>query len=510
MDLFPEAETLSSRAGNLVFTGVEPEPETLDTLSRLGFERGPEVWREMADWLGGRVRATRSERAREYLTALAPQLIDYCADTKQPDRAFYAFARFFTNVSGGVSLLSMFAQAPTRLEQLVSIMVRSPHVADMLAARPAILDAMSDPRFLNLDLDLMAEAYMSEIHHAGDFEGALNAARRLVREDHFRVTVGLLTGQVSPDLAPLLFTKIADQTVSVLMPSAIKECQIKGFPIEGDMAVLALGKMGGKEMNLMSDLDIMLIYRPGPEDKNAQRNYGKVTQRLVSALSVVTEEGGLFEVDMALRPSGRSGPVAVDIDAFTSYYAEHAWTWEFMALSRARVVAATSHTFADDLTRCVRQAMISPRSDLNMPQDIANMLDRVKQEKKARGFWDVKNMDGGLRDIEFIAQAQYLRKRDVFSNAKDAGTEDMLKLASLSELVTATQKDSLISTMKFYHHLSQYISITLGAPASHLGEDAFEPVAKLMGFKDVSELKTSIDKHAQTVRALTQAYIYAA
>lgn len=507
VSLFPDVETLTSREGNLVFTGVEPGPATLKTLSRLGYKNGPEVWRAMADWLGGRTLATKTERAREYLTALAPRLIDFCADTGQPDRAFEAFGRFFNNVRGGVSVLSMFCREPERLSQLISLMTRSSRVADMLSENTAILDAMADPAFLDIDAQSLAAAYGENISMAGDFEDVLNAARRQVREDHFRVTTAVLTKVMSPENAALLFTIIADETVKALLPAAIREVERVAGPVAGQVGVIGLGKMGGRELRLSSDLDIMLIYQPGPQENNPQRLYTKVTQRLINALSAVTEEGSLFEVDMALRPSGRSGPVAVTLDSFERYYQETAWTWEFMALSRARIIAVNDPAFRDDLEKSLTAALTATRPDLDMRADAADMLTRTKAEKPARDAWDIKNADGGLRDAEYIAQTAYLRRRDFFRNAGITDSAGMMALAQSEGLLSRAETEKTVQALGFFNRVSQVTAMVISTPEDRTPQ-AYEAVADVLSHKTLKALERERDTHYAAVQKLVQAHIF--
>ncbi len=505
--LFPDVRSLSSREGTLVFTGVEPGPETLKTLKKLGYERGADVWRAMASWLGGRIRATKTERAREYLTEIAPGIIDMCADTKQPDRAFSAFARFFTGLSTGVSLLSMFKQTPERLSQLISLMNQSDFVADMLADQPAILDAMVSPEFLDIDASRMKADYEADICGAADFEDALNAARRRVREDHFRIITGILTQRIAPNRAAILFTEVADSVVSAMLPVAIAEVERISGPVRGSVAVLGLGKMGGREMRLLSDLDIMMIYQPAAHEENAQRLYTKVTQRLVSALSAVTEEGGLFEVDMALRPSGRSGPVAVTVEAFRTYYQSKAWTWEFMALTRARIVAASTHDFGSELSDVLKEALTMPRPDLNMPNDIADMLNRTKAEKPAKSEWDIKSVNGGLREIEFIAQSLFLKGRAEFGDLNGLSTTEMLHHAQAAGFIPETDRVVLAGTAQFYNDMSHILNVCHGKSFPET-EAGIGRLAGAMGFENLKKFEAHYTARREAVSALTNRYIF--
>jgi len=501
IDLFPDAVSLSSDQGSLVFTGVEPEPATLETFAKLGFENGSEIWRDMADWLGGRIPATRTERARELFTRLAPKLIDICAETGAPDRAFAAFSGFFTQLLGGVSVLSMFLQTPERLAQIIEMMVSSQRVADSLAAKPAILDAMADPNFFGITEGDIADGFTRDVLPDADFETAINAARRRTREDQFRVTAGVLLGSLTLQAAPVLLTQIAESAVQSLLPVAVSETERRYGKIEGDYAVLGLGKLGGGELSLSSDLDIMLIYKPLQEMPETDRNFAKLTQRLISALSVTTEEGGMFEVDMALRPSGRAGPVAVSLDAFERYYAEKAWTWEFMALTRARVVAASSRKFENELSKAVRRAVLHPRPDLDMPVDIADMLARVKREKPPNSPWHIKAIDGGLRDLEFVVQSAYLRARAALPPQPLTNTLAMISFAKEADNLKPKPYDKLVAANVFYHTLRQAFALTQGRGAESPSQQRLEIIARLSGFKNAGDLERKLKYHSKNVTA---------
>jgi len=502
--LFPEAETLSSREGNMVFTGVEPDPDTLAALIKLGYQDGETVWLEMARWLGGRIAATRAEKSRELLTALAPKIIEFCADTGQADQAFATFRQFLIHQKSGVSLLSRFRQKPEHLKFVISLMVKSKLIADWITERPAILDALSSPDFLHVDDDnlLAGTALISE---TSDFEDALNQSRRWGRESRFRISTALLSGGIEPGQAGKLFSILAETIVSSLIPIAIKEAEKKCGKIEGEIAVLAMGKLASRAINLTSDLDLIVIYEAGKNEEAPQGKYAKVTQRLISALSSVTEEGGLYEVDMALRPSGRSGPVAVSTDAFVRYYIEKAWSWEFMALTRSRVIAATSQKFKDKVQNLRRNALKAKRPDLNMAKDIADMLRRTRAEKLAISRWDMKNVIGGIRDIEFIAQKLFLENR---MTAKNDGVSIAENLQHVSQSLDGAQAAQLAQSYEHFLAVTQYKSILSEGSSNVLSPSFIDDLANLVDAESQSEFMNDLDKRQAYVEDIVQNYIF--
>lgn len=502
--LFPEFESLGLEEGTLSFTGVEPHPATLQTLETLGFEQASIIWRDMAKWLGGRIPATRTERARELLTRLAPRLIKICSVTNTPDAAFRAFGSFFERVNGGVSLLAMFLQEPDRLSQIIDLMLMSPRLSETLSGRPAILDAMISPNFMDVDIAALGEEYDHAINPEFDFEEAMNFVRRRLREDQFRVSAAVLSSNMSAADCPRALSMLAEQTLRVMLPVAASETVRRIGSIDGDYAVLALGKAGGRELSLASDLDVMVIYDASADSQTA---FTKLTQRLVSAVSSVTAEGRLYELDMALRPSGRSGPVAVSLDAFERYYRESAWTWEFMALTRARVLTASSPAFETALETILTRALTCSRADLDMPTDISDMLLRLRREKPPRGPWDVKLMAGGARDIEFIAQSLYLARRDDFAGLGLTSTQAMLSHAKVLGQISSSVCEKLIRAHHHFSDLTQYLTLTHGSLSGDVDHQVLTAIAGLMKTENSKDLEYETRSSAADVLSLLPKFI---
>jgi glutamate-ammonia-ligase adenylyltransferase len=502
--LFPGFESLTLEDGNLSFTGVEPDPETLQTLMKLGFTGPSQIWRQMADWLGGRVSATRSERARALLTRLAPRLLKLCSQTGEANRAFEAFGSFFERLGSGVSLLAMFLQEPSRLRRVIDLMLISPRLSETLSSQPAVLDSMIDPRFLKFDIERHKAGYKKALGPDLDFEDSLNAARRQLREDQFRLAVSLLSHELHLGQAGVAFTQLAEGCIEGLLPASVRETERRIGPLGGDYAILAMGKLGGAEMSLVSDLDIMLIYEA---PLRAQPDFIKLTQRLVSALSVTTAEGGLYEVDMALRPSGRSGPVAVSLEAFTRYYADRAWTWEFMALTRARVIAGSSEPFMASVSESVRQCLTLTRSNLNMPQDIYEMHQRLAREKPARGPWDVKQLPGTLRDAEFIAQALYLAQRSGFAGQGLCATQAMLSRAQALGALSREAYEDLHGAVRFFQNLTQALALTHGGLSGAPNIYVLSAAARVLGFENTDGLSAARERHIAAVKRQVKNFI---
>ncbi|MBA3051146.1 MAG: glutamine-synthetase adenylyltransferase, partial [Brevundimonas sp.] len=416
-ELFEGEEALSSPYGSLVFTGVENDPETLATLGRMGFTAPAGVADTIRSWHHGRIPATRSARGRELFTRLAPRLLTALADTGAADAAFRRFAVFFAGLNSGVQVQALFLAQPKLFDLVVGVMAFAPRLARTLGRYPAALDSMLDARFhtqlgVNTGLfDQMAD----EARAAPDFEGAMNAVRRLHRDQMFRIGVQTLTGRIGPEPAGRAYTALADAVMDALAPAAMAETVRQGGALPGgSVAVVALGKAGSREMTASSDLDLMTVYDAPPEAASDGKGwaagvfYSRFTQRLIAALSAHTAEGGLYEVDMRLRPGAAKGPVSLRLSAVEDYYATEADTWEFMALTRARVVWTDDPAFGARTAAALEAILRRPRPGVNVAADARRMRDLMARERPGQGPWDLKLAPGGQVDAEFVAQVRQL------------------------------------------------------------------------------------------------------
>jgi glutamate-ammonia-ligase adenylyltransferase len=480
-ELFPEEEPLSSRFGSLVFTGVDDDPETLATLARMRFSNPARVSQTIRGWHHGHIPATRTERGRELFTRLAPKLLEAMQATGAPDAAFNRFCDFFSNLSTGVQLQSLFLAQPKLFELIVEVMAFAPRLASTLARRPAAIDAMLDPAFFEpIDIAEDRAAMMRALSRAEGFEAAMDVVRRVHREQAFRVGVQVMSRTASAEVAGRAFADLADVCIGALAPAALAETERLGGGFEGEVAVVALGKCGSREMSAGSDLDLMTLYRGGEgaaseiKGWDAATFYGRFTQRLIAALSSQTAEGGLYEVDMQLRPSGTKGPVAVSFAAFEDYYAREAETWELLAMTRARVVWATSEGFAAAAGAAIEQALRRPRERGRTAAEVREMRELLERERPPKGEWDLKLGEGGLVDIEFAAQFLQL------AHAAEGGplhpnTARALAAFREARLAPAEPLSALEAAWRLQQDLTQLLKVAL--------EDGGDPGAEPAAFR---------------------------
>jgi glutamate-ammonia-ligase adenylyltransferase len=417
--LFEEEADLSAGVGNLVFTGAADDPDTLRTLAGMGYADPSAVAAQVRAWHHGRYRAMRSPRARELMTELMPSLLQALAATASPDQAFRHFDRFLAQLPAGVQLLSMFHVNPELLGLVAEIMGGAPRLAEQLSARPQLFDAVLSAAFAAaipgraaLDAELAAV-----LRHARDYEDVLDAARRWKAEREFQVGVQLLRGAVDVPGAGAALSDVADAALAALLPAVEAEfAKLHGRLPGAELGIVALGKLGGRELTFTSDVDLLLLYdlpesevqSDGPRPLSVGHFYNRLAPRLINAISALTAEGRLYEVDTRLRPSGFKGPIAVGLDGFRRYNAEDAWAWEHMALTRARVVAA-SPGLAAKIADAVRGALTRVRDPAQLVADVAAMRALMVRERRVVSPWDMKHRRGGLVDVEFAVQFLQLR-----------------------------------------------------------------------------------------------------
>jgi glutamate-ammonia-ligase adenylyltransferase len=469
--LFENVPALSRPAGpgNLVFTGDSDDPGTVKTLAEMGFSSPTSVISTVKSWHHGRYPAMRTARARETLTEFQPQLLEALSHTAQPDLALATFDRFLAELPSGVQLFAMLRNNPALLELVADIMGTAPRLARLVSHRPRLIDAVLDPGFLGeLPTPEALQAIVrAQLDQARSYEDCLDRARQTGQEQAFLIGVRVLSGVVSAEEAALAYAALADQLIAGLQAQVEALMQRQHGQVSGgEMAVIGMGKLGGREMTANSDLDLIIIYRYGEgqdissglKPVSPTQYYARATQRLISALSAPTAEGGLYEVDMRLRPSGKSGPVATSLAAFKAYQNGQAWTWEHLALTRARVVSGPP-ALRRDIETTIAEVLRRKRDAAKVAADVRDMRRRIAEEKGSRGVWDLKYVSGGLIDIEFIAQYLQLIHAADHPAILDQSTVGALEKLRDAELLGSGDAEILLSAAHLYQSLTQIMRL---------------------------------------------------
>lgn len=471
--LFETAPELSRGVGNLVFTGDVDDPGTLETLHDLGFSRPSDICRVIRTWHFGRYRATQSAEARERLTELTPALLETFGRTRRADEALLRFDEFLSGLPAGIQLFSLLQSNPALLDLIATIMGAAPRLAAIITRRPHVFDGLLDPGLMS---ELPNKAYLASrleafLQGADLHEEKLDRLRIFAAEQKFLIGVRLLTGAIDAVRAGKAFSDLADLSIGAALEAVKDEFAVRhGHVSGGQVAILGMGKLGSRELTAGSDVDLILLYDHDPkaDESDGEKGlapshyYARLTQRLIAAVSAPTAEGVLYELDLRLRPSGNKGPVATHIEAFRKYQREEAWTWEHMALTRARPVAGDAE-FCDAVEAEVAEILDHPHDRAKVFRDAVEMRETIAQEKPARDIWDLKLIPGGQIDLEFVAQCARLTDNIEPDRWPPTSTGD--GLARLTPAFCDAQtREELQAAYGLYLSLTQIIRLCLTGP----------------------------------------------
>lgn len=461
----------------MAFPPEADDHKTLDRLSELGFKAPLEASGIIRDWLRGSHRSLRGEAAQEHLHALLPVLLEQIARTDNPGATLVLFDHFLANLHGAARLLSLLRQKPDLIALIALVLGTAPRLGDTLARHPQVIDALVDPSFFGAlpgDTEL-ARRFDAALAQSRYDEDLLERIRMFGLEYMFLIGVRILSGTVTARQAGRAFAGLADAVIRAVHGAVADNfARAHGHMRNEESAVIAMGKLGGYEMTATSDLDLILVYdfdSENPESDGARPLYGtqyfaRLTQRLINALTAQTNYGALYQVDMRLRPSGRAGPLATQLDGFLQYQESEAWTWEHMALTRARVVSA-SPEFQKRIERVIQDILQRPRDAKLTAGDVTEMRAAIAKEKGDSTRWDLKYVAGGLIDIEFIAQYLQLVHAHRLPDILDTSTVRVLEKARALNVLTVEDAEILRPAVQLYQDMTQILRLCL--------PDAFDP-----------------------------------
>lgn len=394
--------------------GEEQAPD----LAQLGFADPAALATRIEGWKSGKMRALRSDAARAAFDAIQGPLLSAFAASPEPERALLRWEELLANLPSAINLFRLLEARPALLRLLGRILSLAPPLADALARRADLLDPLIDASAFDLPGDVATlAAEFADGEADDDYQLLLDRVRRKVGEKRFALGVQLIEGVRDPMAIGQALSRIAEAALAVLAEGAAAEFErVHGRIAGSELVVMGYGRLGGGALTHASDLDLVFLFtgEHGGESDGARAlgstlYFNRLSQRVIAALSVPTAEGALYEVDTRLRPSGEQGPIAVSLDSFARYQHESAWTWEHMALARARVLHGPAAGRAE-LERIVREVLTMPRDGAKLRTDVLHMRGEMARHKPGKGPLDVKLARGGLVDIEFLAH--YLQLRD--------------------------------------------------------------------------------------------------
>jgi glutamate-ammonia-ligase adenylyltransferase len=512
--LFEDVPRNPSEASRLAFPPDKDDRETLDVLSAIGFRDPVAASAIVRGWLSGRYRALKPEAARANLTAIMTALLEALARSGDPDAALIACDRFFSELPGSERLFAALRTHPDLVRLIAVILGTAPRLGDIVARSPSLLDGLLDPGFFGASPseEILTERLSAFLSEAKSEEQVFDRARRFGREQMVLIGVRILSGVLSASQAGEAYATLADVVIRALHREVERRfSEVHGHMRGAETAMLALGKLGGREMTAGSDLDLILLYdfdprfprSDGKRPLDGTQYYARLTKRLISALTTPTNEGKLYDVDLRLRPSGRSGPVATGLESFTLYQQEKAWTWEHMALTRARVISAVP-AFCARIEALIREILCLKRDPRKVAADVREMRGLIAADKGEDERWDLKYAKGALVDIEFIAQYLSLVHASAYPKILDTNTVRVLERAQSLEILNPADGELLRAAARLYHDLTQLLRLCLPGrfdPAA-AGSALLALLARAGGLPDFPTLEAHLaDTQARVRRA---------
>lgn len=399
----------------------------------------------------------RSPRAEHIFNRLRPKILEKIRSTDKSNNALIAFDKFLVGLPTGVQLFSLFEANPQLIDLLVDIVGTAPALANHLAKSPVVFDAVIGGDFWTPwpKLTTLERQLSNLIKLETDYEQKLEVSRKWKKEWHFRIGVHLLRGITNVDQAGAQYAELAETVLKVIFPVVISEFSKKyGKPPGRGASIFSMGSLGATHLNSTSDLDLIVIYDAEgiefsdcPTPLNSRLYYTRLTQALVTAMTVEMSQGKLYEVDMRLRPSGRKGPVATSWTSFKDYQTNEAWAWEHLALTRGRVICGNSE-LSINIEDFRLQLIKNVRPEVAV-RSLKEMREKIQKIDLNNNKWEFKQGIGRMQDIELFSQLSTVINgqvtRDV-SSGLIAGSE--------SGLLTNTQLDQILKTYKFLKEMN--------------------------------------------------------
>jgi glutamate-ammonia-ligase adenylyltransferase len=457
--------------GNLVFTGVEADPETLKTLSKLGYKQAVSVSDIIQSWHRGSRRATRTKRARQLLTEMIPALLTTFSDTANPDNAFMRFDDFITNLPAGVQIFSLLNARPEILELLAHILGSAPALAEILSKQPHLLDAVVQGDFYHaLPPRAQLEYELREkLHFAQDYEESLRILRTYKNERQFQAGVQMLKGLGSASHISHFLSDLAEEICGQLIRVTQEEfARTHGHIHPSESAIIAMGKLGSRELTFGSDLDVVFIYSgdditlhsDGPKSVDLKTYYNRLCSRILNGFTLLTKEGSLYDVDTRLRPSGGDSTVATHIDAFDIYFEKTAWVFEYMALTRARVICSSQDELNASLSQMIRKHLSRAHEPKELAAEVRRMREKMIEKNHSDNPWHIKLVRGGSVDIDFFAQYLLLRHAHLHPSLIQTNSANIFAAAASAEILDYVLAEKLIEAHRFLSDLLSFLRLT--------------------------------------------------
>jgi glutamate-ammonia-ligase adenylyltransferase len=391
-------------------------PDLAQKLTEAGFNPPEFATRTIIDWRAGKARALRSPAALEALETMLPELVKALGASPDPDATLRRFDKLVAGLPSAINFFHLLAAQPNLARIATRILSLAPTLAEALSGRVELIEGLIDHRAFAApaSLDELLEEWAPLIEGL-DYERLLDRVRDWVGERRFAYGTQLIAGASDPLEVAAGYAALAEAALEVLADGATREfVAAHGRVPNSELLVLALGRFGGRALTHASDLDVIYLFTgdhlaesDGPRPLGATTYYNRLAQRVTAAMTVATAAGKLYDVDTRLRPQGAQGPLVVTLDSFERYQREEAWTWEHMALLRARAVYGSPEA-REAVEKIINDLLHMPRDAEKTRADAADMRVKMAGHKPPKGALDIKVGEGGLVDLEFAMHVQQL------------------------------------------------------------------------------------------------------
>jgi len=398
--------------GHLPFDARQLEKQLVE----LNFRQPDSAARRIQGWREGKARTLRSPAAREALEAMMPSLLQAFGKAPDPDTALARFDDIVTQLPTAINLFRLIEARPALGQTLADILNHAPTLASALSRRADLLDGLLDATALE-PAPPVAElaAAFAATESGDDYQILLERVRQKVGERRFALGVQVIEGASDPVEVAAGYARVAEAALQVLANATIGEFEASYGKVPGcELVIIALGRLGGHMLTHASDLDLIYLFTGDFRSESDSARplattayFNRLAQRVTAALSVPTPSGPLYEVDTRLRPSGNQGPLVVSVESFAQYQREGAWTWEHMALARARPVFGSAEA-REAVANIISDTLRAPRDPQKLIADATKMRGDIARHKPPAGPYDVKLIEGGLVDCEFTVHVLQL------------------------------------------------------------------------------------------------------
>ncbi len=452
----------------------EEAADAIHILENIGIDSAGEVLTLIEQFKKSSQLNTMTSTGRQRLDTLMPKLIAALSTQENPPEVLKRLLDLLQAVLRRSVYLSLLNEYPQALTQLVTLFAASSWLAQLLSRYPVLLDELLDPRNLyQIPTSIKLKQELDDLLQrvAGDEELQIERLRKFKQAQVLKIAAMDIAGVLDIFEVSEQLTSIAEVLVNKVMQLALEwmlgkygnpVCVINGETYYPGMAVVAYGKMGGRELSYSSDLDLVFVHDSQGEHQqtNGERSldnasfFARMAQRVIHLLGLQTANGRLYEIDMRLRPDGNAGMLVTSVQAYDRYQHEKAWTWEHQALIRARILCSNEHLQLE-FDRIRRSILMRKRDRASLATDVIDMRQKMRDSLGSSamddGLFHLKQDAGGLVDIEFIAQFGVLNCASEDKTLIEyTATRKILMQLTVSQLLSEVQAQALYTAYRDY------------------------------------------------------------